>query len=75
MKPYSNDLRQKVIEVYRQGKSSLREIAGRFLVSLSFVMALVKQFRETGRLDPKPHGSGKQRKIAGANLLIFKAVS
>jgi len=37
MKPYSSDLWEKVIEVYRQGKSSLREIAERFLVSLSFV--------------------------------------
>ena len=72
MKPYSNDLRQKVIEVYRQGKSSLREIAERFLVSLSFVWLLVKQFRETGRIDPKPHGGGKKRKIAGADLLILR---
>ena len=72
MKPYSNDLRQKVIEVYGQGKSSLREIAERFLVSLSFVMALVKQFRETDHIDPKPHGGGKQRKIAGAHLFILR---
>jgi transposase len=72
MKPYSNDLRQKVIEVYRQGKSSLREIAWRFLVSLSFVMALVKQFRDTGRIDPKPHGGGKKRKIAGTDLFVLR---
>lgn len=72
MKPYSNDLRQKIIEVYRQGKSSLREIAERFLVSLSFVLALVKQFRATGRIDPKPHGGGKKRKITGADLLILR---
>jgi transposase len=72
MKPYSNDLRQKVIEVYRQGKSSLREIAERFLVSLSFVWLLVKQFRETGRIDPKPHGGGKKSKIAGADLFVLR---
>ena len=72
MKPYSNDLRQKVIEAYRQGKSSLREIAERFLVSLSLVWLLVKQFRETGRIDPKPHGGGKKRKIAGADLFVLR---
>ena len=35
-------------------------------------MALVKQFRETDHIDPKPHGGGKQRKIAGANLFILR---
>lgn len=71
MKPYSNDLREKIITVYQNGEGSLRGLAKRFCVSLNFVWLLVDRFRKTGQIDPKPHGGGPKRTIAGkhANTL------
>ena len=34
----------------------MRQIAKRFLVSLSFVIRLLRHYRTTGSLDPNPHG-------------------
>jgi transposase len=58
MRPYSNDLREKIIQAYQNGEGSLRGIAKRFLVSLNFVWLLLLRFRETGSVDPKPHAGG-----------------
>jgi transposase len=41
------------------GEGSLRPIALRFLVSLSFVARLLRRRRQTGSLDPAPHGGGQ----------------
>lgn len=65
MKPYSNDLRQKVIQAYNRGEGSLQRIADRFSVSVDFVWRLAKRFRETGSVAPKPHGGGQSAKIQG----------
>lgn len=52
MKPYSVDLRQKIIETYEKGGISQRQLANRFGVALSFIIKLLKQYRETGSLEP-----------------------
>src|SRR3954451_13239168 len=58
MSPYSQDLRQRVLDTVRRGEGSLRQIARRFLVSVSFVTRLLKQYRSTSSLRPQPHGGG-----------------
>jgi len=58
MKPYSLDLRQRVVEAYENKEGSLRSIARRFKVSLNTVLAWVQHFRQTGSVAPKPHGGG-----------------
>ena len=58
MKPYSLDLRQRVVQAYENKEGSLRSIARRFKVSLNTVLAWVQQFRQTGSVAPKPHGGG-----------------
>src|SRR3954469_14198025 len=58
MTPYSQDLRQRVLDTVERGEGSLRQIARRFLVSVSFVTRLLKQYRSTGSPGPKPHGGG-----------------
>jgi transposase len=58
MAPYSQDLRQRVVDTVQRGEGSLRQIARRFLVSVSFVTRLLKQYRSTGSLEPQPHGGG-----------------
>lgn len=68
MKPYSNDLREKIISAYQNGEGSMRSLAKRFSVSLNFVWLLIERFRETGRVDPKPHGGGQKPVIAGKHV-------
>lgn len=58
MKPYSLDLRRRVLEAYRGGEGSQRQLAVRFRVSLSFVRNLLRLERETGDVAPRPHGGG-----------------
>src|SRR5882724_10553801 len=58
MTPYSQDLRQRVVDTVQRREGSLRQIARRFLVSVSFVTRLLKQYRSTGSPEPKPHGGG-----------------
>lgn len=53
MKPYSLDLRQKILDIYLAGGISQRQLAERFSVTLSFVEKLLKQHRDTGNIAPK----------------------
>lgn len=53
MQPYSLDLRQKIVDTYNDGNLSQRQIAKQFRVAYSFVRKLVKQYRETGTIQPK----------------------
>src|SRR5262249_4594492 len=41
-----------------RGDGTLRQIARRFLVSISFVTRLLQLHRTTGSLQPRPHGGG-----------------
>ena|SRR4028119_2391356 len=71
MKPYSLDLRQKIIEVYTKEKISGRQLAIRFKVALSFVQKLIKQYDNTGDIHPRPHGGGKKLKLTEEQLEIL----
>lgn len=42
MRPYSCDLRQKIVSLYNQGEGSIRQLAHRFAVSPDFVQRLLK---------------------------------
>jgi transposase len=56
MRPYSNDLRERVAAAVEHGEGSQREIARRFRVSLSFVVRLLQRRRGADTLEPRPHG-------------------
>src|SRR5262245_19756957 len=68
MQPYSKDLRDRVAATLDRGEGSLRPIARRFLVSLSFVVRLLRRRRQTGTVDPKPHGGGPPSALDEAAL-------
>jgi transposase len=59
MKPYSLDLRERVAAAVENHEGSWRQIARRFRVSLSFITRLQRRRRQTGTLDPQPHGGGR----------------
>jgi transposase len=58
MRPYSTDLRERVAAAVDHQEGSLRQIARRFRVSLSFVVRLLQRRRDAETLEPKPHGGG-----------------
>ena len=70
MRPYSQDLRERIIEALEAHEESHAEIAERFAVSPSFVEKLWQRWRTTGSCVPQPHGGGRQRSLRGAERLI-----
>ena len=71
MKAYSLDLRQKIVAVYQNEEISQRQLAKRFTVAKSFVIKLLKQYRETGNIKPLAHGGGAKLKINPEQLEIL----
>jgi putative transposase len=59
MKPYSNDLRSKIVAVYESTGDSQGAVAALFGVSAATVRNLVRRKRETGSTDALPHSGGK----------------
>lgn len=73
MKAYSLDLRQKIIDTYENEPISQRQIAARFRVAQSVVTRLLKQYRETGQLSPKPR-PGRPRALNAEQVQVVKAL-
>jgi len=63
MRPYATDFRLKVVRAYEKGEGSQRELARIFEVRLSFVQGLLQRYRQTGSVEPRPHGGGNPGKI------------
>jgi transposase len=72
--PLSVDLRQRVIAAYQAKEGSQRQLAERFKVSLSFIRDLRRHYRETGTVEPKPHGGGAVAKLGAVQLPIVQAL-
>src|SRR3954449_5125763 len=68
MTPYSQDLRKRVLETIQRGEGSVRQIARRFLVSVSFVTRLLQLHRTTGSVEPRPHGGGNPAVLGPEDL-------
>jgi transposase len=68
MKAISEDLRKRILETIQRGDGSLRQIARRFLVSVSFITRLLQLHRSTGSLEPRPHGGGNPAVLSPKNL-------
>src|SRR5437868_6045020 len=67
MRPYSQDLRQRILDTVARGEGSLRQIAQRFRVNVSTIVRLLKHHRGTGSAEPKPHGRALEgERVPGA---------
>lgn len=62
-KPYSHDLRKKVIEEIQEGLYSKPEIAQRFRISSSFIYNLWSRYETTGCYKAKPMGNTTPPKV------------
>ena len=72
MKPYSLDLRQKVVETYEAGGISQRQLAKIFRVTASFVQDLLKQKRELGTIAPKVRTEQTPTKLNAEQLDVLR---
>ena len=59
MKPYSMDLRERVVAACDARDGTRQQIAARFSVSVSWIRDLLKRRRDTGSIAPRPHGGGR----------------
>jgi transposase len=66
-KPYSVDLRERVVAAVEQDGLSRHQAAERFGVSISTAIGWVRRFRETGSVAPSKIGGYKPKAIAGAH--------
>jgi transposase len=71
MKAYSLDLRQKIIDVYNKEEISQRQLAQRFNVALSFIFKLLRQYRTTGDISPKPFNGEVKLKLSADDLVTL----
>ena len=74
MKPYSLDLREKIIRALEAQEGTQEEIAERFSVSTSFVVKLWRRWRETGSAAALPHAGGRPRSLHAAEAAIRRAL-
>ncbi|AMV40183.1 IS630 family transposase [Planctomyces sp. SH-PL62] len=74
-RPYSADLRERVVAAVDRGEESQRAIARRFEVSPSFVVRMLQRRRASGGLEPGPHGGGAGFKLGlDERIRLFELV-
>jgi transposase len=62
-KPYSTDLRERVVASVLEGGLSRNRAAAQFAVAVSTVVTWVKRYGETGSLEPGQMGGHKPKSI------------
>jgi transposase len=70
----SEDLRWRIIKVWKKKKLSAVELAEQFGVGEATVKRLKRTFRETSSVVPKPHGGGMPRRIAKEQEPVVEAL-
>ena len=60
--PLSNDLRERVVAYVEAGIPAMR-LPPHFDTSVSFAVNLMRLWRETGRVDPRPRGGFRHGKL------------
>src|SRR5260370_12097439 len=74
VRPFSEDIRTRVIQAYLNREGSQRQIARRFNVSLGFVRNLLKRYRDTASFEPKEHPRPTSKTDWNSLQLILRLV-
>ena len=64
-KPYSMDLRKRVVDAVERDGLSCNQAAARFEVAISTAIGWVNRYRETGSLAPGQIGGYRPKKLVG----------
>src|SRR4030081_302362 len=70
-RPYSNDLRERVVGTVIKGGLSCHQAAAQFGVGISTAINWVRRFRETGSVKPDKFGGYRPKKIAGRHVCLW----
>jgi transposase len=67
-KPYSSDLRERVLRACARGKLSRAKIAVMFQVAESTLYRWLETWRSEGRREAKPHAGGPEPRLDATAL-------
>ena len=71
--PLSNDLRRRLVECVEEGHSR-REAAARFKTAASSAVNVLKLWKETGSVEPRPRGGFRHGKLKPHSEFILGIV-
>lgn len=72
-RPISKDLRERIVELKESG-ASYQEVADQLLVGRATVNRVLRRKRETGDVEPRPHGGGKPLLFRPEEMPRVKAI-
>jgi transposase len=72
MRPYSTDLRERVVAAYRRGEGSVRDLADHFEIAPRTIENWLLLVRETGSVVPRAHGGGAQARLCLKRLEVLR---
>ncbi len=72
-RPYSDDLRERVVAAVLEGGLSRHQAAARFDIAVSTAVNWVRRFRETGAVTPGQIGGHRPRTIQGEHEIWLAA--
>jgi transposase len=75
MKPYSVDLREKIVSTYQAGNISVRKVAANFGVGKAFVQKMLKQQKEEGHVNPGKQGTKQKAILASSSSQLIELVA
>lgn len=74
VKPYSEDLRERVIAAVEEGELSRREAARRYRVSVASAVKWLQQYRQSGRIKARPMGGDRRSVLKPVRDWLLKLV-
>jgi transposase len=72
MKPFSMDLRERIVAACEAKTDTQVEVAKRFQVSIAWVKRLLQRKRNNGSIAPFPYGGGRKPVFEGEHLERLK---
>jgi transposase len=72
MKPYSVDLRQRVVTAVEDGEGTIAEVAAMFRVGQTFVKKMLRLWQEKRDLAPQPHSGGATAVLTAQHLRTLR---
>ncbi|MBE9212326.1 transposase [Plectonema cf. radiosum LEGE 06105] len=70
MKAYSVDLREKIVQAYEHGNTSIRKVAYNFGVTKSFVQKLLLMKKNEGHVKPRKQGWAVKGELDGYDVQL-----
>ena len=73
-RPISEDLRRRILEVREESGKTYEELAEQFRVGRATVNRVLRLKRETGDVQPRPHGGGMPKRVSDEELPRVQAL-